>query len=84
MAWAPAGRLAVVTREGCHLCVVALETVRRVAAEHDLDVEVVDVDRDPELLARYSEEVPVTFVDGAQHDYWRVEETRLRAALERS
>ena len=26
--------------------------------------------------------VPVTFVDGRQHDYWRVDEGRLRAALQ--
>jgi hypothetical protein len=25
--------------------------------------------------------VPVTLVDGRQHDYWRVDEVRLRAAL---
>jgi len=25
--------------------------------------------------------VPVTFVDGVQHDFWRVSEDRLRAAL---
>ncbi|HWJ54363.1 MAG TPA: glutaredoxin family protein, partial [Propionibacteriaceae bacterium] len=39
------------------------------------------VDRDPELQRRYGEEVPVTFVDGRQHDFWRVDPDRLRAAL---
>jgi hypothetical protein len=28
--------------------------------------------------------VPVTFVDGAQHDFWRVDPARLKAALLRS
>lgn len=36
---------------------------------------------DPELSAEYSEQIPVTLVDGTQHDYWRVDESRLRAAL---
>ena len=27
------------------------------------------------------DQVPVTLVDGRQHDYWRVDEARLRAAL---
>jgi hypothetical protein len=36
---------------------------------------------DPELSAAYWEQIPVTLVDGAQHDYWRVDESRLRAAL---
>ena len=39
------------------------------------------VDDDPELLRRYAEQIPVTFVDGRRHDFWRVDEARLRAAL---
>ena len=35
-------------------------------------------------LAQYSEMIPVTFVDGVQHDFWRVSEDRLRAALRTS
>ena len=42
--------------------------------------EEVALDSDP-AYARYVEEIPVTFVDGRQHDYWRVDEGRLRAAL---
>ena len=42
-----------------------------------------DVDADPVLRARWTDEVPVTFVDGAQHDFWRVDADRLRAALRR-
>ena len=34
-----------------------------------------------ELQRSYGEEIPVTFVDGRQHDFWRVDEARLRAAL---
>ena len=40
-----------------------------------------DVDSDSELLRLYTEQVPVTFVDGAQHDFWRVDPVRLKAAL---
>ena len=32
-------------------------------------------------MEQYGEQIPVTFVDGRQHDYWRVDEARLRAAL---
>ncbi len=35
------------------------------------------------LSSRFTEQVPVTFVDGKQHDFWRVDEQRLRAALAR-
>ena len=36
---------------------------------------------DPALVERYAEMIPVTLVDGLQHDYWRVDPARLRAAL---
>jgi hypothetical protein len=55
--------------------------VARVCAELGEEYAVVLVDEDPELQRRFTEEVPVTFVDGRQHDFWRVDETRLRAAL---
>ena len=32
-------------------------------------------------LAQYSDMIPVTLIDGVQHDFWRVSEDRLRAAL---
>ena len=41
------------------------------------------IEDDPALKEQYWEQIPVTFVDGRQHDYWRVDETRLRAALAR-
>ncbi|MFT4189702.1 MAG: glutaredoxin family protein [Aeromicrobium sp.] len=74
-------RVVVLTRQGCHLCEVAEQTVAAVAAETGDTWTTVDVDADPELKARYTDEVPVTFVDGRQHDFWRVDPARLRAAL---
>ena len=29
----------------------------------------------------YWDKIPVTLIDGVQHDFWRVSEERLRAAL---
>ena len=74
-------RVVVLTRVGCHLCEEAVATVEAVCADTGDHWTTRDVDTDPELRRRYSDEVPVTFVDGAQHDYWRVDPVRLRAAL---
>ncbi len=74
-------RVRVLSRAGCHLCDVAVEVVAEVCAETGDGYEVADVDADPELRRRYSDQVPVTFVDGHQHDFWRVDADRLRAAL---
>jgi hypothetical protein len=40
-----------------------------------------DITGSAEDLRRYGDMIPVTFVDGVQHDFWRVDERRLRAAL---
>ena len=76
-------RVVVISRVGCHLCEDALEVVAAVCAEMGEEYAVRDVDSDPELRRRYTDQVPVTFVDGAQHDFWRVDPARLTAALSR-
>jgi glutaredoxin len=74
-------RVLVLTRSGCHLCEQAIEVVAQVCSELGTGYATQDIDTDPGLLRRYTDEVPVTFVDGAQHDFWRVDPARLRAAL---
>ena len=76
-------RVVVYSREGCHLCEAAEEQVRAIVAETGDDWTRIDIDTDPELVRRFGEQVPVTFVDGRQHDFWRVDPARLRAALDR-
>lgn len=78
-----AARVVLVMREGCHLCEVAQSVVEAVVAETGDTFATVDIDQHPDLAARHSDEVPVTFVDGRQHDFWRVDPVRLRKALAR-
>lgn len=73
--------MVLVGRDGCHLCDEARLVVRRVAEETGTGWSEVDVDSDPALLHAYSDQVPVVLVDGTPHDFWRVDEQRLRAAL---
>ena len=81
---ARAERVVVLTRQGCHLCDEAIAQVAAVCAETGEAYAVLDIDSDPDLQRRYTEQVPVTFVDGVQHDFWRVDPVRLKAALLRS
>jgi len=74
-------RVLVISRTGCHLCDDALQVVAAVCAAAGEQYVVRDVDSDPDLRRRYTDQVPVTFVDGAQHDFWRVDPVRLTAAL---
>lgn len=79
-----APRVTLYTRPGCHLCDDARAVIARVCAEEGEEFEEHSILDDPALLERYTEEVPVTLVDGRQHDFWRVDEARLRAALRRT
>ncbi|HET9422269.1 MAG TPA: glutaredoxin family protein [Nocardioides sp.] len=74
-------RVTVYSRPGCHLCEEALAVVAKVCADLGETYDEVNIDDDATLTERFGEEIPVTFVDGKQHDFWRVSEDRLRAAL---
>jgi len=74
-------RVTLYGKPGCHLCDDAREIIARVCADLGTSYDEVDVTADPSLLRSYGEQIPVTFVDGSQHDFWRVDERRLRAAL---
>jgi Glutaredoxin-like domain (DUF836) len=74
-------RVTLLTRPGCHLCADARAIVARVTADLGVGWEERDISASADDLARYSDMIPVTLVDGVQHDFWRVSEQRLRAAL---
>jgi glutaredoxin len=74
-------RVRLLSKRGCHLCADAEAVVAAVCGEAGTSYEVVDITTDPELFATFGEQIPVTFVDGTQHDFWRVDPARLRAAL---
>ena len=78
---APNARVTLYSRPGCHLCDDARAVIETVCAELGESWGEVSIDDDPELRERFTDEVPVTFVDGRQHDFWRVDPVRLRAAL---
>ncbi len=73
--------MTLLSKPGCHLCDDARAVVERVTEELGVGWTELDITEDAELYARYRDQIPVTLVDGAQHDFWRVSESRLRAAL---
>jgi len=75
------GRVTLYSKPGCHLCDEARAVIERVCADLGETYDEISILSDPVLQERYGEEIPVTLVDGRQHDFWRVSEERLRAAL---
>ena len=74
-------RVRLYSKPGCHLCDDARAVVERVCADLGTSYDEVDITTSPDLMNAYAEEIPVTLVDGKRHDFWRVDESRLRRAL---
>lgn len=83
----PAHTVTLLTRAGCGMCATALEQLRAICADFDIEPGTVDVDEaaatDPGLRAEYGDRLPVVLLDGNEHSYFDVDEARLRADLGR-
>ncbi|MGQ0626075.1 MAG: glutaredoxin family protein [Sporichthyaceae bacterium] len=74
-------RVTLLSKPGCHLCDDARVVIEAVTAELGVEFSEVDITADADLHRRWWEQIPVTLIDGVQHDFWRVDPARLRAAL---
>ena len=68
-------------KPGCHLCDDARAIIAKVAGELGVPWEERDITLSEQDQREYWDKIPVTLIDGVQHDFWRVSEQRLRAAL---
>jgi glutaredoxin len=82
--------ITLLTKPGCHLCEQALEATNNVLVEFrsanpavSLTFVEKNILEDSELEARYREEIPVLLINGNVHNYWRIDETRFREALDK-
>ncbi len=71
----------IYSRLDCKLCLEAEETVREILEEISFELEVIYIDGNQELERLYGEEVPVTLINGAKHDYFRVDKKRFSEAI---
>jgi hypothetical protein len=74
-------RLVLYSSPECHLCEVAKQKLERVRRVVPFELQEVDVRRDPALLARYGERIPVVTIDGRERLVSKVTEFRLLRAL---
>ncbi|MCH2115621.1 MAG: glutaredoxin family protein [Pirellulales bacterium] len=65
------------TRQGCHLCDEALQTL----LQHDLEVQTVDIDPHPELREQWGTCVPVVEMDGKVRFRGRIDPVLLRRLI---
>jgi glutaredoxin len=74
--------ITLLSRPDCHLCDDARAVISRVAADLGIAWTERDITASEHDLQSYGEMIPVTLIDDVQHDFWRVDEHRLRRALE--
>ena len=71
----------IYSKVDCKLCLEAEEIVREILEEISFELEVIYIDGNQELERLYGEEVPVTLINGAKHDYFRVDKKRFSEAI---
>jgi len=64
----------VYSRRGCHLCVIVKESLSKLQRRGSFHWREVDVDTDDELRRRFTDEVPVVFIDGRKAFKYRLDE----------
>ena len=78
-------KISLIGRPGCHLCddahAVISQVISQVVGQGDIDFEELSLLDDPNLMAKYSEEIPVILINGLVHDFLRVDPDRLVAAI---
>jgi len=80
--------LTLIGKPGCHLCDDARDVVSAVLTELTAaasDPVVVFEEKsildDAALHERFVEEIPVVLINGAVHNYWRIDPVRLKTAI---
>ena len=73
--------LTLLSRSYCHLCHDMEVAMAPLAAEAGATVQVVDVDADPELVARYDEWVPVLLHGDIELCHYHLDATKVREYL---
>ena len=76
-------KLTVYSRAYCHLCDDMIAGLRALQAAIPLELEVIDVDGDAGLEARYGELVPVLAAEGAELCHYRLDVAKVNEYLSR-
>ena len=74
-------RLTLLVRTGCHLCDEMREALAPLLSGRGATLEVIDVDDDGELEARWGERVPVLLAGGRELCHYRLDRAALAAWL---
>lgn len=70
----PAHEVIVYSRKGCHLCDVVKESLAELERQAEFTWREVNIDSDEQLQRKFSDEVPVVFIDGRKAFKYHMDE----------
>ena len=76
--------LTLIGKPGCHLCEDAESAITAVLADlptQQILLEHKSIEEDQDLFDSYWEQIPVLLINGKVHNYWRIDQERLKKAL---
>ncbi len=79
----PSVEIKIYSRPGCHLCDEAKEVIERVQRRVALQIEVINIEDDPELENAYGTEIPVVWINGVKAFKYRIDEAELEKRVKR-
>lgn len=77
-------RVVLYSKPGCHLCEITQRLLTGLCGEFDLAIDEIDITRDPVLLERYGEKIPVVVIDAHTTLAAPIRLADVRAALSNS
>ena len=69
------------TKEGCHLCEVALKITELVAEKIDFQFNSIDITQNEELMIKYDIDIPVIEIDGEIAFVHKIDKKKLISIL---
>ena len=75
--------LTVYGREECHLCQDMIAALRKMQTDVSFTLDIIDVDNDSDLQARYGTLVPVLMADGEEICHYHLDMAALEKVLGR-
>src|SRR5262245_66448786 len=77
----------IYSRPGCHLCDdakrIIMESRLESGAGADFTLEEINIDSDPDLIAKFGNDIPVVFINGVKVFKHRVDPAEFRRKLRR-
>lgn len=77
-------KITIYSKKDCHLCEEAKQVLKRFVDEYSLEIEEIDINEDKDLFEKYQFEIPVIFLNDRKLFKYRIDEEKLRKAIQSS